>query len=162
MSKPLGQGDELALEGRNGEIWQDYTVRRMSQEAIAAKHGIGQQRVSSIIREVRERIPAPDLDEMRLKSVELYSDMIRRALDIVELTPAPVFVGKDGNIAYDIGEDGTQTVVRDYSGRLAAMRTAADMEKEIRKLYGLDAAEKIEQSGAVRFEIVGVSEDDLS
>jgi hypothetical protein len=158
MGEVRGQGDELALEGRNGEIWQDYTVRRMSQERIAAKHGIGQQRVSQIIREVREKIPAPDLDEMRLKSVELYHDMIRRALEIVDLAPAPVFVGKDGSIAYD--DDGS--VVRDYSGRIAAMRVAGDMEKEIRKLYGLDAAEKIEQSGAVRFEIVGVSEDDLS
>lgn len=156
--KKAGQGEEAALEGRNGEIWQDYTVRRMSQERIAAKHGIGQQRVSQIIREVREKIPAVDLDEMRLKSVELYSDLVRRAMDIVDLAPAPVFVGKDGSIAYD--EDGS--VVRDYGGRIAAMRTAADMEKEIRKLYGLDAAEKVEQSGSVRFEIVGVDVSDLS
>lgn len=153
-----GQGEEAALEGRNGEIWQDYTVRRMSQERIAAKHGISQQSVSRIIREVREKIPAVDLEEMRLKSVELYSDLIRRAMDIVDLAPAPVFVGKEGSIAYD--ENGS--VVRDYSGRIAAMRAAGDMEKEIRKLYGLDAAEKIEQSGSVRFEIVGVDMGDLT
>lgn len=41
------------LEGRDGAIWSAY-VGGASQEAIAAEHGISQQRVSQVLAEVRE------------------------------------------------------------------------------------------------------------
>lgn len=43
------------LEGRDGRIWAAY-VGGASQEAIAAEHGISQQRVSQVLAEVRESI----------------------------------------------------------------------------------------------------------
>lgn len=44
------------LEGRNGQIWRAY-LEGHTQEAIAERFGISQQRVSQIIEEVRESIP---------------------------------------------------------------------------------------------------------
>lgn len=43
------------LDGRDGRIWCAY-VSGASQEAIAAEHGISQQRVSQVLAEVRDSI----------------------------------------------------------------------------------------------------------
>jgi hypothetical protein len=53
-------------------------------------------------------------------------------------------------------------VVRDYSGRLNALKTAAMIDAQMAKRFGLDAPEKRELSGQVRYEIVGVDDDDLT
>lgn len=146
------------LEGRNGSIWRAHTIYRRTMEDIAEEFGISQPRVSQIIADVRASIPVHDLDQMRNQSVELYAELTRRALEIVDLVPAPIFVGKDGSIAYD--DDGE--VVRDYSGRLRAIETASKMEEHTRKLMGLDSALKSEVSGSIKYEIVGVDPEDLS
>ncbi len=49
-----------------------------------------------------------------------------------------------------------------YSGRISAIKTRNDVTAHMRKLLGLDAAEKHEIAGAVRCELVGVDPDDLS
>jgi transcriptional regulator with XRE-family HTH domain len=146
------------LDGRNGAIWRQYTIYRRTQEEIAEEFGISQTSVSQIIAEIRAGIPKHDLDAMRQESLELYRELTRRALEIVDLVPAPVYVGKDGAIAYD--DQGK--VVRDYSGRLRAIETAAKMEDHTRKLMGLDAATKQEVSGSVKYEMIGIDESDLT
>lgn len=153
--KPRG----LALEGRNGEIWRGVTIYRKTEEALAVEHGISQQRVHQIVESVRKQIPDTDLDFARRESIEFYAEMTRRAIEIVDLTPAPVTVGKDGNV---LREPDTGEVVRDYSGRLNAMQVAMKADAERRKMLGLDAAQKVEQSGSMKIEIVGVDPDDLS
>jgi hypothetical protein len=146
------------LEGRNGEIWHRYTVRQQTQAMIAEELNISQARVSEIITEVRASIPPIDREQLVASSLELVAYVKQQAMEIVDLAGAPVFVGKDGAIAYD--ENGQ--VVRDHSGRLAALKMAMDADNVIAKRLGLDAAQKIEQSGSVRYEIVGVDTEDLS
>lgn len=153
-----GKVEGLALEGRDGEVYRAVTVYRKSQERVAKEFGISQQRVSQILAEVRKQLPETDLDIMRSESLELYADLGRRALEIVDLTPAPLLAGKDGTpqIDPDTGE-----TIRDFGGRLKAMDMAIKIDLERRKLMGLDAATKAEVAGAVRFEIAGVDLDDL-
>lgn len=158
MSKGGGPRPGRELEGRNGLIWRGATIYRRTQDDLAQEYGLSQQRVSEILAAVRASIPDHDKDLMRLESIELYADLTLRAMEIVDLVPAPVFVGKDGSIAYD--DNGR--VVRDYSGRLRAMETAAKMDAERRKLMGIDAAEKSEVSGSLRVEVVGLDPADLS
>lgn len=146
------------LEGRDGSIWRAYTIYQRTMEDIGEEFGISTVRVSQIIGDARAAIPTADMDAMRQESVELYRELQRRALEIVDLVPAPIFVGKDGSIAYD--EDGE--VVRDYSGRIRAIETAAKMGEHTRKLMGVDSAVKAEISGAVKYEIVGVQPEELS
>lgn len=146
------------LEGRNGEVWHRYAIRSQTQAKIAEELGIGQQRVSQILDDVRKTIPEPDRQELVKHSIELLQYAQDTALEIVAMTPAPVFVGKDGSIAYD--ENGN--VVRDYSGRLRALETAIKANDTIAKRLGLDSPTKIETSGAVRYEIVGVDLEALS
>lgn len=44
------------LEGRDGQVWRLY-LEGHTQEAIAERFGVSQQRVSQIVSEVRESIP---------------------------------------------------------------------------------------------------------
>lgn len=146
------------LEGRNGEIWHRYAIRSQTIERIAEDLNLSNQRVSQILDEIRKSIPEPDRQELVKHSIELLQYAQDTALEIVAMTPAPVFVGKDGSIAYD--EKGE--VVRDYSGRLRALETAIKANDTIAKRLGLDSPTKIETSGAVRYEIVGVDLEALS
>jgi transcriptional regulator with XRE-family HTH domain len=145
-------------EGRNGEVWHRYAVRMQSQERIADDLGITPQRVSQIIAEVRASVPAVDKQQMIASSLELIAHVKDQALELVEMAGAPIFVGKDGSIAYD--EKGN--VVRDYSMRINALKTALAADDVMAKRLGLDAATKTEVSGSVRYEIAGVDLSDLS
>jgi transcriptional regulator with XRE-family HTH domain len=149
-----------AVEGRNGEVWHRYAVRGQTQARIAEDLGISQTRVSQILDKIFED-PAlqPDKKKILAASLELIGYVKDQALEIVEMAGAPVFVGKDGQVAID-PDDGS--VVRDYSGRLNALKMALAADDTIAKRLGLDSAVKVEQSGGYRIEVVGVNMDDLS
>lgn len=51
----MPQQDGPRLDGRAGQIWRAY-VGGATQEAIAAEHGVSQQRISQVLAEVRESI----------------------------------------------------------------------------------------------------------
>lgn len=162
------------LDGRNGEIWRRVTIYRWTHERAAEHFGISRQRVDQIVKAVRDELKPLLAEEMVQQSNEFLADLQQRALDIADMTPAPVTVGKDGNVLYDdvldengnpvLDEDGLpkRAIVRDFSGRLAAIMTAKNIDAEIRKLHGLNAPEKREITGALRYEIVGVDDEDLT
>lgn len=153
----MQEGSPEIIE-RDDDIYRLAVVNRWSQTKIAQKYGISQQRVGEILAKKREMMTPLDTDAMRRESLELHQDIQRRALELADMVGAPVFVGKDGCIAYDTEGN----VVRDYSLRLQALETARKADVEIRKLHGLDAATKIEQSGTIRYEVAGVDLDALS
>lgn len=145
-------------EGRNGEVWHRVAVRGQSHERVADDLGISQQRVSQIVAEVRATIDPVDRQKMIEESIELIRFVKDQAIEMVEMAAAPVFVGKDGSIGYD--EHGE--VVRDYSMRNNALKTALAADDVMAKRLGLDAATKVETAGTVRYEIVGVDLSALS
>jgi transcriptional regulator with XRE-family HTH domain len=150
--------DSPHLDEDEQEIYRLSVVNRLTQRRIAERLGISQQRVSQVLAKAREKLPPIDLDDMRRHSLELHMDIQRRALELAELAGAPMTAGKDGAIVYDT--DGN--VVRDYAGRVAALRLAKEADIEIRKLHGLDAASKIVHSGSVRYEVAGVDIQELT
>jgi len=154
-----GKRGAARLDGRNGQVIRRYTIYRQTMEQIADDLGISVTRVSQIVAEWRASTPAVDLDAMRQQSLALYAELTERALEIADLAGAPVAVGKDGIVLRD---PETGEVVRDHSGRLRALETAAKMDAETRKLMGLDAAGRMEISGSVRYELVGIDPEDLS
>lgn len=66
------------LDGRDGEIWTAY-VAGATQEAIAARHRISQQRVSQIIAEVRSSIG----DTARMDAALLAQERVNALLAAV-------------------------------------------------------------------------------
>lgn len=149
-----------ALTEREQRVYRLRVVNRLTVQAIADREDppISQQRVSQILAEVRRKLPPPDVAKLRAQSEALHEDIQRRAYELVELAGAPVTAGKDGTVVYD-PESGE--VVRDYALRLAALKTALDADKELRKLHGLDAATKVESTATVRYEIAGLDPEQL-
>jgi hypothetical protein len=146
------------LEGRNGKIWRSYAIKGMTCEAIAEQFSLSSTRVSEIVAEVRATIPAPDREHMLQESLELIKYVKQQATDIVEMAGAPIFVGKDG----DIARDPEGNVVRDYSGRMAALNLAIKADDTIAKRLGLDAATKTESTASVKFELIGIDIEELT
>lgn len=147
------------LEGRAGTVWELYAVKRWSQERIGRHLGISQQRVSQVLADVRAALPAVDKAAMIQQSVDLHADLVRRCYELAELEGAPITAGKDGDVVRD---PVTDEVVRDYSGRLAALRLAMNAEEQLRKLIGLDAATKTESTATVRYTLEGIDPSDLA
>lgn len=143
-------------------MYHQWAVYRKSQASIAQQYGISQQRVSLIIAAVRE-IKASEIADrqaMQLKSFETLDEITKRAMNLAEKIKegAPVAVGKDGIILRD--PDGN--MVRDYSGYLNALKAVKDFDAETAKRFGLSSPDKVETSGTVRYEIVGVPMEDLT
>lgn len=144
---------------RNAEIYRLRVVNRWTLQQIADQFGISNQRVHAIVEQIRKDLPALDLAALRQESLDLHHHTQKVAMELAEREGTPVTAGKDGNLVYD---PTTNAVVRDYSLRLAALNLALKADAEIRKLHGLDAAQKIEQTGSVRYEVVGVDLGKLS
>jgi hypothetical protein len=148
------------LTEREALIYRLRVVNRLTVAEIGRRLDppISQQRVSEILATIRSKIPPPDIAALRQESFELFGDIKRRAYELAEMAGAPVTAGKDGEMVFD---PKTGEVVRDYAGRVAALRLALDADKEMRKLHGLDAAQKTESTATVRYEVAGLDPDQL-
>ena len=111
----MPQADNERLSGRNGQIWQAYLLGH-TQEAIAAEHGISQQRVAQILREIRKSIPDEDVAELRRVDLERLDSM----------TPANLQLARAGD------KDGVKSVLAIMARRAA--------------LLGMDAPKQVEAS----------------
>jgi transcriptional regulator with XRE-family HTH domain len=151
-------GVPQGLSEEQAEVYRLTVVNRLTQREIASRMDLSQQRVSQILADARAKLPPVDLEAIRRESLELHLKTQRAALELAEMRGAPVTAGKDGDIVRD--DDGS--MVRDYSLRLAALEQARKADVEIRKLHGLDAAQKVDVTGAVRYEVAGVDISKLS
>ncbi len=132
--------ESVRLEGRNGVIWRKY-ITGWTQERLAEEYGIHQTRVSQIIQQVRDSIPEDTRQALVLESVDMLRELMAGAVEVWQMAPVPVTVGKDGDILRD-PESGD--VVRDHGGRLRALETALKVQESIRRLVGADAAKGLD------------------
>lgn len=154
----VNEGAPQGLSEREAEVYRLTVVNRLTQTEIAERLGISQQRVSQILSDARAKLPPPDLAVIRTEALALHEEVIRKALALAEMNGAPVTAGKDGDVVYDPNGG---AVVRDYGGRINALRLALSADAERRKLMGLDAATKTEVSGSVKYVIEGADVKDL-
>ena len=125
------QANGPRLEGRNGEIWRSYLFGK-TQEAIAEEFGLSQQRVSELIRDVRESLPETDLTELRRADLERLDAML----------PNNILMAVAGD------KDAVSSVLKIMERRA--------------KLLGLDAPTKQEVTGRVAsYRVEGVDIDKL-
>lgn len=132
--------ENVSKAGRNGRWWKDYAVRGMTLEAIAERDDVAKSTVSEAIKKVRDGIPDQERTEIRSEIREFYRHIRAEALEIAEMLPAPVVKGQQGEVLYD---PETNQIVRDYSGRLNAYKTAMDAADRERKMFGVDEATKL-------------------
>lgn len=115
------------LEGRNGQVWYMFAVQQRLQEDIALELGITQGRVSQIINEVRKHIPQTTREEI----IQERIDQLRVVATVV------------ADRAAETGDkDDIMSLLR--------------IQEREAKLLGLDSAQKVEHSGGVRYEVVGI------
>lgn len=126
------------LRGRNGIVWQSY-LAGATQDQIAAAQGITQSRVSQIITEVRESIPAPVVEEIVAVERDRIARLYQATMEILAARHPLVSLAK-GVIVRD--EDGAP--LEDAGPKLAAINTAMRIHERVSKLYGLDAPERVE------------------
>lgn len=124
----MAQSDGPRLEGRNGEIWRSYLFGK-TQEAIAEEYGISQQRVSEIVREVRESLPETDAQELRRADLERLDAML----------PNNILMAVAGD------KDAVSSVLKIMERRA--------------KLLGLDAPTRQEIKGGLQYQILGLGLD---
>jgi DNA-binding transcriptional regulator LsrR (DeoR family) len=127
------------LEGRTGEVWKLH-VAGWSQEAIGEKYGISQQRVSQLLAAVRAQLPEVDRAELIRRELEFLDDN-RRMLAELAMAPLPPAFDQKGGILWD---PTTKEMVRDASGRVAAIKAGLDVQQQMRKLLGLDQPLKVD------------------
>lgn len=145
------------LSGRNGQIWRDY-IRGMTQEALAEKYKISQQRVSQVIARVRDSIPESTREELIQREIEFLDRLSAEVMELWDQQAAPVTVGKDGDVLYD---PETGELVRDHGGRLRALETALKVRQRMAELLGLNAPTKLQTDGTVRYVVEGVDMESL-
>jgi hypothetical protein len=127
------------LEGRNGAIYRAWLLGT-TQEALAERHDLTQQRVSDIIRSVQAGIPEEDLAERRRKMLDTLDVLSEVAADLMESPLAPAY--SNGRIMLD---DAGQPIL-DVGPRLAALDRVLKVGERQAKLMGLDAAQKVDVS----------------
>lgn len=68
------------LDQRNDEMWDDYTLRSMSQRQLSEKYNLSQAQVSRVLAEVREGLPPRVRDELITRRVEQLDMLVRAVL----------------------------------------------------------------------------------
>jgi hypothetical protein len=121
--------DNGRLNQRDQKIWHDYTLGGKTLVALAEEHGVSYQRISQILTEIRESLPQAD----RQLIVDARLAQIKAIGDA--LMPGLLIGDKDD---------------------IASWRKIVDREA---KYLGLDAAERVEISGGVRYEITGLPDE---
>lgn len=120
------------LEGRNGKIWRAYLFGT-TQEELAERHGLTQQRVSEIIQAARAAVPPEDALKAKQEHLEVMRTLAQVAGDLVDMPLPPAY--SNGRPVLD--ENGQY--VRDLGPRLAALDRQVKINERVAKVLGLDA-----------------------
>lgn len=144
-------------EERNAHILRLW-MTGLSQRAIGEQYGISQQRVHEIVRDERAKIPKDDRESLIEREIMFLDHLRRTVMEIAESGAAPVTAGKDGDVVID---PETGEVVRDHTGRLAAINQARQTSVDLRKLLGLDSATKVEATTHITYSVEGMDPEAL-
>ncbi|MCE7081148.1 hypothetical protein [Streptomyces sp. ST2-7A] len=157
----MPQTDGERLDARNTDIWNRY-LAGWTQTRIAAHHHISHQRVSQILDEIRASIPEEQRRPLITTEVARLDDLLARTHSVLnrthwvvhsgEIVYAPIDYVRDdrGDIALDEeGHPRATSVERliDDAPVLAAIDRALKISESRRRLLGLDAPAKVENTG---------------
>lgn len=126
------------LGGRNGEVWRAY-VNGRTQEWIAERLDLSQQRIAQILSEVRDSLPEDARQDWRISALETLGHLHAEMLEIANREAPPAY-SQGGKILMDEHGD----VVRDVSSRLAAVDRVLKVQERASRLLGLDAPDRVE------------------
>jgi transcriptional regulator with XRE-family HTH domain len=127
---------------------QGWTLQQIADELGYSDRSTARQAVQRALREIVQG-PAEKLIQQEAARLDsLYEE----ALDILHRDHVMV---SHGHIVK--GEDGNP--LPDHGPKLAAIDRLVKVRESYRRLFGLDARQKIDVAGGVRYEIVGLADD---
>lgn len=136
------------LAQRRADEWELY-VRGKTQQWIADHYGLDHSTVSDDLRAHADSLGSQGRDMAIKRHEAIMAWAVDELRELATMEGAPVTAGKDGMVVYD---PETRAVVRDYAGRQSAIREIRGYLDREAKLLGLNAADKVEVSGAVTVE----------
>ncbi|MET9012322.1 hypothetical protein ABZX74_15590 [Streptomyces olivaceoviridis] len=154
-------------DGRNRFVRSMDNVRRDAEAAAYwAEHHCTYQEIADRfgyydraqawrgIQAAKQDVALPAVTKLRQTEAEQLDALYLMALEIIERNHVVV---SHGRIVY--GDDGQP--LQDDGPRLQAIQTALRIRDQYQNLHGLKQPAKVEHSGGVKFEIVGVDPQDL-
>ncbi|MFC9821387.1 hypothetical protein ACFWG6_30905 [Streptomyces erythrochromogenes] len=144
--------DAVARDARAAEL----RAQGWTYQAIADELGYyDKSHAWRQLQNARKRILKPALEQLIATEMQQLDELYVAALEILEREHVAISQGK-------IMKDDDGTPILDDGPRLAAIREMRMIRESFRKLHGLDAEKKVNVSGGVRYEIVGIDQADLS
>jgi hypothetical protein len=170
-----GEGDSIRGVRSSGDgryIRTDDSVRRDAQAAGLRSQGRTFQQIADALgycdkgaawrgvrRARRDAVIEPVTKLIEAESAEL-DELYARALEILDRHHITV---QQGRVVTMLDRDtGQEVPVPDDGPKLQALQVALKIRESFRKLRGLDAEKKVNISGGVRYEIVGIDPADLT
>ncbi|MCG0065023.1 hypothetical protein L0F81_17260 [Streptomyces tricolor] len=159
---------ERPRDGRNRFVRSMDNVRRDAEAAAYwAEHRCTYQEIADRfgyydrsqawrgIQAAKRDVALPAVTKLRQTEAEQLDALYLMALEIIERNHVVV---SHGRIVY--GDDGKP--LPDDGPRLQAIQTALRIRDQYQNLHGLKQPAKVEHTGGVKFEIVGVDPQDLT
>lgn len=131
---------------KDGKTYQEIADALGYTNRGSAHHAV-MRAMAEVRRDAAEQLVAVEREELE----RLY-------LETLEIIDAKHQAVAQGKAVY--AEDGTP--IYDAAPRIAAINTAVKIRESYRKLLGLDQPAKQEISGGVKYEVVGISAEDLT
>jgi hypothetical protein len=140
-------------ERRKAEVLR-LRRRMMTFEEIGQRLNppVSRQRVKQIYDEALADVVAPELTAFRAEHREVLEEVMRQAWDVAAARHVVVSHGK---VIYD---EATGEPLLDSGPKLAALREVRATSTELRKLFGGDAAVKVDLGGdvSIKYTVVGI------
>lgn len=162
----MSDSDEQPRDGNGGFLYVNSSVQRDADASRLRSEGKTYQQIADelgyhdrghawrgIQRARRAILREPAAELIQVESARL-DELYVTALDILERDHVTV---SNGRVMYD--DEGNPLL--DDGPKLAALRELRQIRESFRKLHGLDQPAKVEHSGGVSYEIVGVDPGDL-
>lgn len=145
---------------RDQAIFREHALGA-SVSSLSAQYGMTETRIYGILAAQRALVPTRTASDLRQDLTVQLNELRAAAHEIALSGPLPVHAPKSAVLIPEDSDDILTPVIgADYSGQLTAMRTVERIAQRLAKMYGLDT-EKVETSGTVRYELVGVDTDEL-
>jgi hypothetical protein len=144
--------DNVRRDAEAADYWAEH---RCSYQEIADRFGYyDRSQAWRGIQSAKRDVAAPAITKLRQVESEELDALYVMAMEIIERNHVVV---SHGQVVY--GQDGNP--LPDDGPRLQAIQTALRIRDQYQNLHGLKQPAKVEHSGGVKFEIVGVDPQDL-
>jgi hypothetical protein len=138
----------------------ELRAQRLTYAQIGEQLGIDKGSAWRAVQAAKADVARPAVEKLIAAESGQLDDLYVMALEVIEANHVVVSHGKVVTMLDP--ESGEEKPLKDSGPKLQAIETALRIRASYRKLHGLDAEQKVNVSGAVRYEVVGVDPADLT